>query len=336
MKRIAVLCVGNDCPGLNAAIRAVVMKGSEIGIEILGVKDGFEGLFTDKIDVLTKSSVSGILHRGGTILGTSLFAPQEPEDLQKVAKKLEQYSITSFLILGGRLGVKAALKLAKENIPSILVPATIDNDLPFTDFSIGFFTAIEHVREALDMLHATAESHHRVMIVETMGKPGGWIAVTGGLAGGADYVITNAESVDQEDLLNKIRSRYESQKRFSIVVVESGTILPEQIYQITGTDERTPAAQVIGAFIERELKDIGIEWRYTNLGYLQRGGTPVCMDRIIATQMSTRAVEMVKSARVYHALGMRGLTVTEVPYSETMVNVKIVDEQLRGLAKLFY
>lgn len=336
MKRIAILCVGNDCPGLNAAIRATVMKGSEVGIEILGVKDGFEGLFSDKIDVMTKSSVSGILHRGGTILGTSLFVPQEDEDVQKVMKKFQQYSITSFLILGGRLGVKAALKLAKANIPSVLVPATIDNDLPFTDFSIGFFTAIEHVREALDMLHATAESHHRVMIVETMGKPGGWIAVTGGLAGGADYVVTNAESVDHQDLLNKIRSRYESQKRFSIVVVESGAVLPKEMYEITGTDEKTPAAQVIGTFIEKQLRDISIEWRYTNLGYLQRGGSPVCMDRIIATQMSTRAVEMVKSARVYHALGMRGLTVTEVPYYETMINVKIVDEQLRSLAKLFY
>ncbi|WP_041081139.1 6-phosphofructokinase [Thermotoga profunda] len=336
MKRIAVLCVGNDCPGLNAAIRAAVMKGCEVGIEIVGVKDGFEGLLTDKLDVMTKSSVSGILHRGGTILGTSLFVPQEDEEIKKIMKKFEQYSVTSFLILGGRLGAKAALKLAKVNIPSILVPATIDNDLPFTDFSIGFFTAIEHVREALDMLHATAESHHRVMIVETMGKPSGWIAVTGGLAGGADYVITDAEPINQEDLLNKIRSRYESQKRFSIVVVESGTILPKEMYEMTGTDERTPAAQVIGIYIEKQLKDIGIEWRYTNLGYLQRGGSPVCMDRIIATQMSTRAVEMVKSARVYHALGMRGLTVTEVPYSETMVNVKVVDEYLRSLAKLFY
>ncbi|HEY8540873.1 MAG TPA: 6-phosphofructokinase [Pseudothermotoga sp.] len=336
MKRIAVLCVGNDCPGLNAAIRAAVMKGCEVGIEIVGVKDGFEGLLTDKLDVMTKSSVSGILHRGGTILGTSLFVPQEDEEIKKVMKKFEQYSITSFLILGGRLGAKAALKLTKVNIPSVLVPATIDNDLPFTDFSIGFFTAIEHVREALDMLHATAESHHRVMIVETMGKPSGWIAVTGGLAGGADYVITDAEPINQEDLLNKIRSRYESQKRFSIVVVESGTILPKEMYEMTGTDERTPAAQVIGIYIEKQLKDIGIEWRYTNLGYLQRGGSPVCMDRIIATQMSTRAVEMVKSARVYHALGMRGLTVTEVPYSETMVNVKVVDEYLRSLAKLFY
>lgn len=336
MKRIAVLCVGNDCPGLNAAIRAAVMKGCEVGIEIVGVKDGFEGLLTDKLDVMTKSSVSGILHRGGTILGTSLFVPQEDEEIKKVMKKFEQYSITSFLILGGRLGAKAALKLTKVNIPSVLVPATIDNDLPFTDFSIGFFTAIEHVREALDMLHATAESHHRVMIVETMGKPSGWIAVTGGLAGGADYVITDAEPINQEDLLNKIRSRYESQKRFSIVVVESGTILPKEMYEMTGTDERTPAAQVIGVYIEKRLKDIGIEWRYTNLGYLQRGGSPVCMDRIIATQMSTRAVEMVKSARVYHALGMRGLTVTEVPYSETMVNVKVVDEYLRSLAKLFY
>jgi len=336
MKRIAILCVGNDCPGLNAAIRAAVVKGAEIGIEVIGVKDGFEGLLADRVDVMTKTAVSGILHRGGTILGTSLFVPQSNLEIEKVAKKVEQYSITSLLILGGRLGAKSALSLMKMNVPSVLVPATIDNDLSFTDFSIGFFTAIEHVREALDVLHATAESHHRVMIVETMGKPGGWIAVTGGLAGGADYVITNAEPVDPDDLLKRIRTRYESQKKFSIVVVEGGVVLPKEMYEISNANEQLPPAEVVGIFIEKQLKDIGIEWRYTNLGYLQRGGSPVCMDRIIATQMSTHAVEMVKAARVYRAVGMKGLTVTEIPYSETMVNIKIIEEHLRNLAKLFY
>ncbi len=336
MKRIGILCVGNDCPGLNAAIRAVVVKSGLEDLEVVGVKDGFEGLLNDQLDVLTRNSVSGILHRGGTILGTSLSVPETEEDVARIAAKVKQYAITTVLILGGRLGARAALRLMKANIPSVLIPATIDNDLPFTDFSIGFFTAISHVTEALDMLHSTAESHHRVMIVETMGRPSGWIATVGGLAGGADYVITSAESFNPQDLLTKIRARYEGQKRFSIVVVEDGFKLDLEYYREVGATEETPAAKVVGMYIQKVLKDIRIEWRYTSLGYLQRGGSPVSMDRIIATQMATRAVEMVKAARVYHAVGMKGFTVTEVPYSESMLNLKIVDEQLRTLAKLFY
>ncbi|AEH51935.1 6-phosphofructokinase [Pseudothermotoga thermarum] len=336
MRRIAILCVGNDCPGLNAAIRATVVKSNMEDLEVVGVKDGFEGLLRDQLDVLTRNSVSGILHRGGTILGTSLYIPESDEEVNKVVEKVKQYSITCLLILGGRIGTRAALRLMKANVPSILIPATIDNDLPFTDFSIGFFTAVSHVTDALDMLHSTAEAHHRVMIVETMGRPSGWIATVGGLAGGADYVITNAEGFKAEDLLAKIRSRYEGHKRFSIVVVEDGLKLDQKFYEEVGVTQETPPAKVIGMYIQKALKDINIEWRYTSLGYLQRGGSPVSMDRIIATMMATRAVEMVKAARVYHAVGMRGFTVTEVPYSESMLNLKIVDEYLRNLAKLFY
>jgi 6-phosphofructokinase 1 len=336
MKRIAILCVGNDCPGLNAAIRAVVVKSAEVGIEVLGVKDGFEGLMKDELDVLTKANVSGILHRGGTILGTSLFVPENEEQIKTVQRKVEQYSITSLLILGGRLGARAALNLAKSNVASVLVPATIDNDLAFSDFSIGFFTAVENVKNALDVLHSTAESHHRVMIVETMGRPGGWIATVGGLTGGADYVVSSAEAFDPTDLLKKIRTRYEGHKRFSIIVVESGVKLPDDFYRTLNLSPETPAAQAIGTFIERSFRELGVEWRYTNLGYLQRGGSPVSMDRLIATLMATRAVEMIKAAKVYHAVGMRGLTVTEAPYSETMLNVRAVEEHLRLLVKLFY
>ncbi|WP_041078066.1 6-phosphofructokinase [Thermotoga caldifontis] len=336
MKRVAILCVGNDCPGLNAAIRAVVVKASELDIEVLGVKDGFEGFLKDQLDVMTKTNVSGILHKGGTILGTSLLVPEDEEQMKLVQKKVEQYAITSLIILGGRLGVRAALNLSKKNVPSLLIPATIDNDLSFTDFSIGFFTAVENVKNALDVLHSTAESHHRVMIVETMGKPGGWIATVGGLTGGADYVVSSAEPFDPDDLLRKIRTRYEGHKRFSIIVVESGVRLPEDFYRNLGLSQEVPAAQAIGSFVEKNFKEFGVEWRYTNLGYLQRGGSPVAMDRLVATLMATRAVEMIKAARIYHAVGMRGLTVTEVPYSETMLNVRTVEEHLRSLVKLFY
>lgn len=336
MKRVGVLCVGNDSPGINAAIRAAVVKGLDLNIEILGIKDGFEGLLRDDLEVLLRQNVSNILHQGGTMLGTSLYVP-EGEKLSLIKEKVEQYGISAFLIFGGRLGSRAAINLMNEGIPSILVPATIDNDLAFTDFSIGFFTAIEHVTNALDILHSTAESHHRVMIVETMGKPSGWIATVGGLSGGADYIITSAEKPNVDEMIEIIKRRYEGKKRFSLIVVESGAEIPEKIKEECEGYDKLNSSEIIGKYIEKKLKDkYGIEWRYTNLGYLQRGGSPSAMDRIIATQMAAHAIEMVKAGKVYHAVGVKGFSITEIPYSESMLNYRPVDYYLKELTRLFY
>ncbi|ODN30158.1 6-phosphofructokinase [Fervidobacterium thailandense] len=333
MRRIGVLSVGNDCPGLNAAIRSIVVNAIEREIEVMGIRDGFEGLKNDKVDILVRNNVSGILHQGGTILGTSLQIPEKDEDLVLVKNKITQYGITGLILLGGRHAVRAALNLQRYGIPSIIVPATIDNDLSFTDFSIGFITALEHVTQALDIIHSTAESHHRVMIVETMGAPGGWLATFGGLAGGADFVVTSSDVLEPEELLKVIKHRYESGKRFSIVVVESGVQLPQEIIDECKCSYETDPAEVIGIYIGKKLN---LEWRYTNLGYIQRGGTPAALDRIIATQMSARAVELVKMGKFYHAVGIKGFVVTEVPYSETLLNVRPVDYYAKQLAKLFF
>lgn len=333
MRRIGVLSVGNDCPGLNPAIRSIVVNAIEQEIEVMGIKDGFEGLLNDKVDILVRNNVSGILHQGGTILGTSLFIPEKDEDLTAIKNKTIQYGITGYIILGGRNAVRAALNLQRYGIPSIIVPATIDNDLSFTDFSIGFITALEHVTQALDIIHSTAESHHRVMIVKTMGAPGGWLATFGGLAGGADFVITSSDILNPKELLTTIQHRYESGKRFSIVVVEDGVKLPEEIIDECKCSHETDPAEVVGIYIGKKLN---LEWRYTNLGYIQRGGTPAAMDRIIATQLSARAVELVKMGKFYHAVGVKGFIVTEVPYSETLLNVRPVDYYIKQLAKLFY
>ncbi|MBP7303846.1 MAG: 6-phosphofructokinase, partial [Fervidobacterium sp.] len=265
--------------------------------------------------------------------GTSLFVPEKDEELVEIKNKTIQYGITGYVILGGRNAVRSALNLQRYGIPSIIVPATIDNDLSFTDFSIGFITALEHVTEALDVIHSTAESHHRVMIVKTMGAPGGWLATFGGLAGGADFVITSSDVLNPDELIKTIKHRYESGKRFSLVVIEEGVKLPEEIIDECKCSYETDPAQVIGIYIEKKLN---IEWRYTNLGYIQRGGTPSSMDRIIATQMSARAIELVKMGKFYHAVGMKGFIVTEVPYSETLLNVRPVDYYIKQLAKLFY
>lgn len=333
MRRIGILSVGNDCPGINAAIRAIVVNGIEQEVEIMGIKDGFEGLLQDKADVLVRNNVSGILHQGGTILGTSLFIPEKDDELVAIKNKTIQYGITGYIILGGRSAVKSALNLQRYGIPSIIVPATIDNDLSFTDFSIGFITALEHVTQALDIIHSTAESHHRVMIIKTMGAPGGWLATYGGLAGGADFVVTSSDILNPEELVKTIQHRYESGKRFSIVVVEDGVKLPDEILDECKCSYETDPAEVIGLYIGKKLN---LEWRYTNLGYIQRGGTPSAIDRIIATQMSARAVELVKMGKFYHAVGIKGFIVTEVPYSETLLNIRPVDYYIKQLAKLFY
>ncbi|MDN5325164.1 MAG: ATP-dependent phosphofructokinase / diphosphate-dependent phosphofructokinase [Thermosipho sp. (in: thermotogales)] len=336
MKRVGILCVGNDSPGINAAIRSAVVKGLDLNIEVMGIKDGFEGLINDELDVLLRPDVSNILHKGGTILGTSLFVPEEKE-LEIIKQKVEQYSISTLILLGGRIAAKAALNLMKKDIPSILIPATIDNDLPFSDFSIGFFTAVQHVTNALDILHSTAEAHHRVMIVETMGKPSGWIATVGGLAGGADYIITSVEKINFDEMLEIIKKRYEGKKRFSLIVVESGVPIPEEIKKECGCTNLNNSSEIIGKYIEKNLKEsLGIEWRYTNLGYLQRGGSPSAMDRIIATQMAAHSMEMVKAGRIYHAIGITGFSITEVPYSETIINYKPAEYYLKNLTKLFY
>ncbi len=333
MKRIGLLSVGNDCPGLNSAIRSVVVNAIDLDIEVMGIKDGFEGLLNDNMDILLRNNVSGILPLGGTILGTSLFVPEEEKDLLAIKNKTTQYGITGYIILGGRLAVRSALKLSKYGVPSIIVPATIDNDLSFTDFSIGFITALQHITEALDIIHSTAESHHRVMIVKTMGTPSGWLATIGGLAGGTDYVITSSEIINPEELINIIKHRYESGKKFSLVVVEDGVKLPEEILNECKCKQEDDPAKVIGIFIEKKL---GTEWRYTNLGYIQRGGSPAALDRIIATQMSARAVELAKMGKFFHAVGIKGFTVTEVPYSETLLNIRPVDYYFKQLAKKFY
>ncbi|ANQ53124.1 6-phosphofructokinase [Thermosipho affectus] len=335
MKRVGVLCVGNDSPGINAAIRAAVVKGLDLNVEVMGIKDGFEGFLRDDLDVLLRGNVSNVLHQGGTMLGTSLYVPENNE-IGKIKSKVEQYGISALIIIGGRLAAKSAINLMNVGVPSIVIPATIDNDLSFTDFSIGFFTAVENVKNALDVLHSTAESHHRVMIVETMGKPSGWIAVIGGLAGGADYIISSAEKTNFNEMIDIIKRRYEGRKRFSLIVIESGVEIPEDIKKECRFSPEEGSSIVIGRYIEKQLKDFGIEWRYTNLGYLQRGGSPSAMDRIIATQMAAHAIEMIKIGKVYHAVGVKGFSITEIPYSETIINYRPVDFYLRELTKLFY
>ncbi|MBM7558972.1 6-phosphofructokinase [Marinitoga litoralis] len=335
MKRIALLNVGGDCPGLNSAIRALVRKSAIEDIEVLGVYDGFKGFLDDRVFVMTKEHVSGILERGGTILGSSKYDPTEnPEDMKKLKENFEKYQITAFVIMSGHTGTGIALKLSEEGMPSIVIPATIDNDLPWTDFSIGFFTALETVTKTLDSLHSTASAGHRVIVVEVGGDEAGWLATLGGLTGGADYILVPEVKFEPDKLINNIKKRYDEGKKFSIVVVQEKCNLSDKLKESAGLNIEGTASEVISKFIKENIP--GVECRNVNLGYMQRGGTPVSFDRLIATMFSNKAIEYIKKGKVNIALSLKGFEIYDVPFSQELLKNKEIDPRLYELAKIFF
>ncbi|KLO21248.1 6-phosphofructokinase [Marinitoga sp. 1197] len=335
MKRIAVLNVGGDCPGLNSAIRALVRKSAMEDIEVLGVYDGFKGFLEDRVFVMTKEHVSGILERGGTILGSSKFDPtKNSNDLLKLKENFEKYQITAFVIMSGHTGTEIAIKLSDEGMPSIIIPATIDNDLPWTDFSIGFFTALETVTKTLDSLHSTASAGHRVIVVEVGGDEAGWLATLGGLTGGADYILIPEIKFNPDKLIENIRKRYEEGKKFSIVVVQEKCSLSERLKIIKEKLPESSPSEIVSRYIKNTIE--GVECRNVNLGYMQRGGTPVSFDRLIATMFSTKAIEYIKKGKVNIALSLKGFEISSVPFSQDLLNNKEIDSRIYEMAKIFF
>ena len=223
MKTIGVLTGGGDCPGLDAAIRAVVRSGIRHDFETLGIRNGWMGLIEGDVEPLTDFSVSGILPKGGTILGTSRTNPlKNTSDFQKIKNNLKKYGIHALVVIGGDGTLSAARDVAKQGIPIVGIPKTIDNDILGTDVSIGFDTAITTVTEAIDRLHTTAESHHRIIVVEVMGRNVGWIAITAGIAGGADEILIPEVHFTMDEVCKNLTARYEAGKKFSIVVIAEG------------------------------------------------------------------------------------------------------------------
>lgn len=338
MKRVAVLNVGGDCPGLNAVIRALIVKGADDDIEIVGVYDGFLGLVQDKMTIMVKEHVSGKLPEGGIILGSSKYDPTEnPEDLKKLKENFQKYQITSLILLTGHTGAKIALKLADEGIPSIIIPATIDNDLAWTDISIGFLTALQVVSDALDRLHSTASAGHRVIVIEVGGDEAGWLATIGGMAGGADYIITPEIEFDPDNLLENIKKRYEIGRKFSLIVVEEKVKLPEKINAVVAdlkVRNFMRPSELITEYIKENLKNI--ECRTVNLDYLQRGGTPSSFDRYLAFKFGFSAIDAVKKGKANIALGLKGFEVIEKPYTSDILKNKEISKELYEMAKLFF
>ncbi len=340
--RVGILNGGGDCPGLNAVIRAVTRKGiTSYNYDILGIKNGWMGLVEGKIIPLDIDSISGILPRGGTILGTSRTNPfKVPDGVGKIFSQVEKFEIDAVVAVGGEDTLGVALKLYDKGLRCVGVPKTIDNDLSGTDYTFGFDTACSIVTEALDRLHSTAEAHHRVMVVEVMGRHAGWIALEGGIAGGADIILIPEFPFDIKEVAAQILKRRERGKLFSIVVVAEGC-RPKDGTMITQCEKEDDFGHVrlggigntLGEAIE---KCTGIETRVTVLGYIQRGGTPTAFDRILATRFGVAAIDLVKDGKFGCMVGLCGNKIVPVPLTEALKEPKLVDADFYDVAKVFF
>lgn len=333
LRRVAILTGGGDCPGLNAVIRAVTRAGiGRFGLSIVGIEDGFGGLVNNRFRMLEQSDVSGILPRGGTILGTT--NRDDPfdfpimtrdgavvrQDSSAIAcKNLERLDVDALIVAGGDGSLRIALQFAELGVSIVGIPKTIDNDLMATDVSFGFGTAVDTATEAIDRLHTTAESHHRVMVLEVMGRNTGWIALMAGMAGGGNIILVPEIPFTYESVARSLIARKERGKGFSIIVVAEGARLPGG-QQVT---RRTPSGhEVFGGISEvitREVEErTGIESRVTVLGHLQRGGSPSSFDRMLATRLGVKAVEMAVAGEFGRMACVRGLTINSCTLSEAV------------------
>lgn len=336
-KRIGVLTGGGDCPGLNAAIRAVVKAGIIVhNFEIFGIETGFEGLMQKRARPLTLEKVQGIINKGGTILGaTRRHDPfQYNEKVGAAVKTADRSSVIlqhaaelgldALIVLGGEGTLSIADRLYKMGLALVAIPKTIDNDLSGTDVAIGFRTAVMTAMEALDKLHSTAESHHRVMVVEVMGNKAGWIALESGLAGGADVILIPEIPFSVEKACAKITERKENGRPFSIVVVSEGAkaVGREEVYQDPERRRLGGVGQQIATEIEQRT---GLETRVLVLGHLQRGGSPASFDRVLASRFGVHAVGLVATGDFGMMVALRKAEVEAVPIELAVGKLNIVD-----------
>ncbi|MCM8791752.1 MAG: 6-phosphofructokinase [Candidatus Omnitrophica bacterium] len=343
MEKIGILTGGGDCPGLNPVIRAVVRKGYNEGYEIMGIKNGWKGLIEGDYMKLDLASVSGILPKGGTILGTSRTNPYKKEsDIQKVKDNYQNIGLMGLIAVGGEDTLGVAVKLINDGIITNIVgvPKTIDNDLSCTDYTFGFDTAINIATECIDRLHTTAESHHRIIVVEVMGRHAGWIATEAGIAGGADVILIPEIPIDIDEVCELIRRRHNRGKTFSIVVVAEGAHFKEgsMIIQEDKVDEfghvrLGGVGEILGKEIE---KHTGYETRISVLGHIQRGGSPTAFDRILGTRFGIRAVELIKEKKFGRMVALSGNKIIDVDMKEATKALKTVDMELYKIAKEFF
>ncbi len=345
--KVGILTGGGDCPGLNAVIRAVTRKALDVyGYQVVGILEGWRGLLEKKTVILTHRDISGILHRGGTILKTSRTNPlQSPEHVRDSFRNLKEIGIDALIAIGGEDTLGVAKKLYDRGLKVVGVPKTIDNDISGTDYTFGFDTAVNIATEAIDRLHTTAESHNRVMIVEVMGRHTGWIAVQAGLAGGADVILIPEKPFDLDKVCELIKKRHNKGKDFSIVVVAEGAKLPtseskDGTYVVKDL-EKDAFGHVrlggVGSVLGREIQQrTGFDTRVTILGYLQRGGSPTAFDRVLATRFGIAAIDLVKEGHFGKMVALRGNEIVAVDIAEAIKEIRKVDENLYAIAEVFF
>ena len=340
-KRIGILTGGGDCPGLNAVIRAAGRRSFQRGYEVVGVRDGWRGLVEDALEPLGPREISGILPRGGTILGTTRTNPYKLEGgVERVRETFESAGLDALVAIGGEDTLGVATRLYEEHdFPVVGVPKTIDNDLNGTDYTFGFDTAVFIATEAIDRLHTTAESHNRVMVVEVMGRHTGWIAVVSGIAGGADVILIPEQPISIDDACDDIRRRHERGKDFSIVVVSEG-------YELEGladAGEQDEFGHVrlsqrgVGDALAREIeRRTGFETRVTVLGHVQRGGSPTPRDRVLATRFGLKAADLAHEGKFGQMASLQGDRIVDVPLKDATAELKTVPPEWYDVAKAFF
>ncbi len=340
--RIGVLTGGGDCPGLNAVIRAIAHRAWMRGDEVYGFREGWAGLLgAGNGLVLTSDEVSGILHLGGTILGSSRTNPARSDDeMRQVEATLDRQRIDGLISIGGDDTLSVSAKLAERGRRVIGVPKTIDNDVPGTEYCIGFDSAVTIVGEALDRLHTTAEAHRRVMVVEVMGRDAGWLAITGGVGGGADLIIIPEEPITLDIVVEHVQQRM-TNRRFSIIVVAEGARVdgiapPDAGGKVDQFGHAQLATRGIGTQLAEAIEQrTDVEARVTVLGHVQRGGSPSMFDRVLASRMGAAAVDFLHEGKTGVIAGIQGLDIVPVPLADVVGRNRTVDRRFFKLVRRF-
>ena len=339
--RVGVITGGGDSPGINAAIRSIVRFGATCDVDVVGFLEGWRGPLENLVQPLTIADVSGILHIGGTILGSSRTNPfNESGGVEKVIDTISVNAIDCLIAIGGDDTMGVAHRLAEHGVKAIGIPQTIDNDIALTDYSLGFFSALEAITDALDRLHSTAASHHRVLILEVMGRDAGWLSLLGGVSGGADVILMPEERFNVDSIFRKIKRRELQKKRFSIVIVAEGAS-PEGLGgQVVDEAEVDAFGHTrlggVGQYIANQLAErMHMPVRVTNLAYLQRGGSPAPFDRILATRFGAAAIEFALKGTFDVMTALHGMQIEAVPLGDALGIPRPVPEQLLYLVDLF-
>jgi phosphofructokinase-like protein len=343
MMKVGILSGGGDAPGINAVLRAIVRKAiQDYGYETLGIKDGWRGLVEGEFIPLDLKDLAGMLPRGGSILGTSRTNPFKSEDgAERILRNVSEHGIGAVIAIGGEDTLGVAYKLYEMGLPIVGVPKTIDNDLVGTDYTLGFQTAVAIACEALDRLQTTAEAHHRVMILEVMGRHAGWIALEAGIAGGADVILIPEKPFNVEEVCEYIRQRKKRGRNFSLIVVAEGAKPKggQEIVYSSGVDEFGHArlggvAYYIGKEIEKRFENI--DNRAVVLGHLQRGGSPTAFDRILATRFGIAVIDLVHEGKFGQMVAVQGNTIVSAPLKDIVGKRKTVDLKLYEIATTFF